>query len=170
MTDLGPFSGHKRNRMSSTQRMMGKFINSPQPREYTGYDWRTASPAYKKHQKRALAQFRRRDGKRFVMEGLALIAETEAMLAAEEAERIRQEYLDDSYYDPDYEYGNDDYYDGVDYGDERGQSYDYQGSYFWDDMDCTADVMRSAEENFDAGYKLGLQEGRRRSYLNRHIS
>lgn len=110
---------------SSRQRMLGRFIQSPTCREYSGYDWRTSSPTYKRFKKRALSRFRRRDGKRWILEGLALIAEQEA----DEQARLDQErYWYDE--DPDYGYSccpecdygyldlDERYHDGVDYTDE----------------------------------------------------
>ena len=58
-------------------KLMGSFIQSPYSREVFQCEWRTSAPAYKRHQKRALAQFRRRDGKRFILESLAAAYSTE---------------------------------------------------------------------------------------------
>lgn len=58
--------------MSNRQSMRGDFIKAPDAaREYCGYEWRTSSATYKRDKKRALSKFRRNDGKRFLMEGLA---------------------------------------------------------------------------------------------------
>lgn len=116
--------------------MMGRFIQSPTCREYSGYDWRHSSPAYKRFKKRALSRFRRRDGKRWINEADAAIREEQAMLDAEEQARLDAEYApyawDDSYYDaPDYDdesryydHWNDDVYYGAEA--EAAQQYRLQ--------------------------------------------
>lgn len=58
-------------KISHAAKMMGKFIQSPAAHKaYCGCEWRYEGVSYKRHYKRALAHFRRRDGKRWVREGL----------------------------------------------------------------------------------------------------
>ena len=104
MAQPSPMVGAVYHARSSRQRMMGKFIRTPDVREYCGYDWRTSSAAYKKHQKRALSQFRRRDGKRWILEGLAAVyAEPYDRAYDEEQDRLDQEYSAGCDYDRRYD-------------------------------------------------------------------
>jgi hypothetical protein len=131
-------------------RMMGTFIKAPdaiEGRFYCEYEWRyLMKPSTRRYMKKMLSHFRRRDGKLRILEGLAQIAEQEAMDRAEEAERDLEyrgfsAWDDDPWDEYDSDYRDDTFHDGVDYGAER-----------------TTDDAR--EYYFDTGYAAGFKAGR----------
>jgi hypothetical protein len=166
---------------SSRQKMMGRFIRTPDAREYSGYDWRTSSPAYKKFQKRALTHFRRHDGKRFILEGLAATYSEPFERAYEEDDEVRQERYDsgldyDDRFVDDYgcsccgEYYDDRFHDGVDYSAEA-----YEADYYRQERDYQRqraelldqgwygeDRQGDYDEGFSDGYAAALRDMNRR--------
>ena len=166
MAQPSPQPGAVYHAASRAQKMMGKFIQSPQPRECCGRDWRHAGTTYKRHQKRALSQFRRRDGTRWILEGLAAMYSHEAELeAALEQARLDAEY--DAAYDDDYDYEcePDSYeHDGSYYFDEAREA-DYYKDQFYGSYDEWSDPY--AESDYDRGYREGMRDAMR---INQRIS
>lgn len=160
-----------------SQKMFGSFIVSPPARECCGYCWRGRSGKYKNWAKQALSSFRRRDGKRFVLEALATIREEQA----DEQDRLKieyQQYLDDLNHDPDdyddypYEYGPDPEFhdDGagiVDYTAEAEWAYEQRREMAYQELDYQEDYLEWYLENiraeaYDYGYRKGYRDSMNR--------
>lgn len=166
MAQPKPMTGGVYHAAGSRQKMMGQFIQNPTAREYSGYDWRYDSAPYKRAAKRALSHFRRRDGKRFVLEGLAATYSEPFERAYEEDDEVRQERYDSGLdYDDRFEtapgdcpccqeyYYDERYHDGVDYTAEAESVYDYRY-----EMDYRNDYDYDPyDEGYSAGYTAAMR-------------
>lgn len=174
MAQPRPMSGTVYHAASNALCLMGKFINSPTCREWAS-DWKTGSPGYRKHQKRALRKYRRQDGKRWVLEGLAAVQEEQAELQAD----AKSAYLDAIWdgYDPDvdddyereycgcpsqeehdYWADRDDYYNGSD--EDRYQEEQSRLDWGWD---VHQEYLNGLQEGISRGYQEGYRQALRDS-------
>lgn len=164
----------RRSYAASAQKMLGRFIVSPSTvREYSGYDWRFyTTPLRRRYMKRQLSQFRRRDGKRFVLEGLAAVYAEQYDRTYDEQADLDQERYDtgldyDDQFQNDYgcsccgEYEDDRFHDGADYSAEaeyaRDAAYQYEQGY--DDWYEESQY----DEGYRAGYIQAMNEQKRRT-------